>query len=68
MMDHVPSILETIDDPQTFGWHFRKRPETWTPWRALLAALFGIPPPNQLELYRACTGRTEPPKGPFTEG
>jgi hypothetical protein len=37
-------------------------PATWAPWRAFLAALFGLPMTEaELALYRAHTGRTAPP-------
>ncbi len=34
----------------------------WTPWRAFLCALYGLPMTQQeLEIYRHCTGRRTPP-------
>jgi hypothetical protein len=34
----------------------------WTPWRAFLCALYGLPmTPRELEIYRQCTGRFNPP-------
>lgn len=60
------NILEAMDDPALFGPHFRGG--SWTAWRAFLAALFGLPmPDDQLALYRHHTGRVEPPSAPFTE-
>jgi hypothetical protein len=55
------SLLDAINDPKLFAPWFRK-PETWAAWRALLAALFGLPMSEaDLATYRACTGRNEPP-------
>ena len=49
------------------GPHFRDR-GTWKSWRVFLAALFGLPmTPEQVEFYRQCTGRTEPPQRPLSE-
>lgn len=40
----------------------------WTPWRAFLCALYGLPmTPEELECFRACTGRRSPPTEPATE-
>lgn len=50
-------ILRAIDDPRVFAPAFRDR-TSWQAWFAFLAALFGLPlTPDQLELYRQCTGR-----------
>lgn len=60
------NILEALDDPDLFAPHFKGG--TWGPWRAFLAALFALPMDDAaLALYRAHTGRTEPPLEPFTE-
>jgi hypothetical protein len=54
------TILDAIGDPKLFGQHFRKR-KSWQSWRAFLATLFGLPlDPEQLQLFRDCTGRQEP--------
>ena len=61
------NILEAIDDG-LFGAHLRK--PSWAPWRAALGAMFGLPlaqAQSGLELYRSCTGRQAPPKGPCSE-
>ena len=50
------NILDTLDDPALFGPHFRG--DTWEPWRAFLAALFGLP------MSEHQTGRLPPPHGP----
>lgn len=61
------NILSAIDDANLFGPWFKDH-DTWAAWRAFLCALFGLPmTPEQLAVYRQCTGRTEPPKTPLTE-
>ena len=61
------NILEALDEPAAFGVLLRD-PSTWTAWRAFLAALFGLPmDEEQLRIYTACTGRSEPPSGPASE-
>ena len=61
------SILDAIDDPKLFASRF-KDPTTWATWRVFLAALFGLPlTPQQQEIYRQCTGRSEAPQGPVSE-
>ena len=54
------SILKAIKDPKVFGQHFRT--QTWKPWFAFLAALFGLPmTAEQFAIYTKHTGRTTPP-------
>jgi hypothetical protein len=60
-------ILRALDDPNLFGGALRD-PATWAPWRAFLAALFGLPMiASDLALYRECTRRMTPPAAAFTE-
>jgi hypothetical protein len=60
------NILDALDDPELFAPHFRG--ETWSAWRAFLAALFALAmDDDQLVLYRHHTGRTEAPPAPFKE-
>ena len=60
------SILEALDDPALFRPHFRG--DTWKPWRAFLAALFGLPMDDDAAtLYQHHTGRTEAPASAFKE-
>ena len=60
------NVLEAMDDPALFAPHFRGG--TWKPWRAFLAALFALPMDDDaLALYRAHTGRVEPPAAPSRE-
>jgi hypothetical protein len=62
------TIINAIDDRNLFAGWFRDR-ATWASWRVFLAALFGLPlTPSQLPLYRECTGRTEAPTAPATQG
>jgi hypothetical protein len=56
-----PSILDAVRDVQLFAPWF-KAPATWAAWYAFLAALFALPmSPEQLTIYRKCTGRNAPP-------
>ncbi|MFZ3327284.1 MAG: hypothetical protein WA231_15960 [Methylocella sp.] len=58
------NILEALDDRNLLGASIRD-PDSWKPWRALLAAAFGLPlNPYQAELFRQCTGRRVPPGAP----
>ena len=57
-------ILAALDDRNLLGASIRDA-ESWKPWRALLAAAFGLPlDPYQAELFRQCTGRCVPPGAP----
>jgi hypothetical protein len=59
------NVLEAIDDLNLLGASI-KDPVSFAPWKALLAGAFGLPlDPDQLDLYRHCTGRTAPPSAPF---
>ena len=61
------TILDAMADENLFAPWFRD-PGTWAAWRAFLAALFGLPMSvDMAELYRRCTGRSEPPTVPQTE-
>jgi hypothetical protein len=63
----VKTILQAMDDPNLFRPLFLKR-ASWEAWRAFLAALFALPmSPEQLAIYRACTGRTHPPANASSE-
>jgi hypothetical protein len=56
-----------MEDAKLFAPWFRD-PDTWAAWRAYLVALFALPmTPDQLEIYRRCTGRADPPITPATE-
>jgi hypothetical protein len=63
------NVLEAMDDPQLFGRWFRS--EKWWPWRAALAALFGLSEElrdRALTLYVDSTRRKALPSGPAREG
>jgi hypothetical protein len=61
------SILQAMKDPKVFAPAF-KDPTTWEAWRAYLAALFALPMTlDELEIYRQCTGRQDPPTDPIKE-
>jgi hypothetical protein len=62
------TLLDAIDDPQLFAPWFKDR-ATWAAWFTFLRALFGSPlPESGLPLFRECTGRTDAPTAPATEG
>jgi hypothetical protein len=62
----TPNILTVMSDPKLFGPVFRG--PTWEPWRAMLAALFGLPMSDERRaLYRRHTGRTDCPTSQFLE-
>jgi hypothetical protein len=55
------TILDALDDDRLFAPHFAER--SWKPWRALLAALFGLPLDAEgSELYRRCYRPPKPPE------
>jgi hypothetical protein len=63
----VWTLLRALEDENLFK-PFLKNPETWKAWFAFLAALFALPmDEKQLELYKQCTGRTQPPSQPHNE-
>jgi hypothetical protein len=58
------NILQALDDRDLFAGMFDA--SSWQPWRAFLAALFGLPLSDEaLALYCRHTGRTAPPAAPF---
>jgi hypothetical protein len=60
------TILDALADPQLLGSAFQG--DTWTAWRAVLAAIFGLPMAGgQLETFRACSGRQDAPTAPVRE-
>jgi hypothetical protein len=62
------TILDAITDKHLFAPWFKDR-ATWVAWFAFLAALFALPmTPEQLAIFQRCTGRTEPPSAPASEG
>src|SRR5262245_2561507 len=63
MSDQPPSIIDFVTDPQWLGLTLSLAQEV------LLRAIYGLPLhlPEQLELWRLCTGRATYPKRPFGE-
>src|SRR5262245_56012150 len=58
----TPDIVEFVTDPQLLGLSLSLAQDT------LLRAIYGLPmSAEQIEIYRACTGRQQPPSAPFTE-
>jgi hypothetical protein len=58
------NIIEVLDDDQLLGAAL-KSPETFSTWRCVLKSLFGLEmTPDELELYRAYTGRQNAPTKP----
>jgi hypothetical protein len=61
------TILEALGDPQLLGAAFPDA-ATWSAWHAFLAAAYGLPMTvEQVETFRACTGRPTPPTRPARE-
>jgi hypothetical protein len=62
-----PTILDAMSAPTCWANWFRD-PTTWKSWHALLRATFGLPLDQaDLDVFRACTGRTAPPTAGFNE-
>ena len=62
-MTNEPTILDVIRDffPEFLG-------PTWRTWRLFLATLFALPMDGQdIDMYRACTGRLAAPVVPARE-
>jgi hypothetical protein len=60
-------IVAAFDSPRLFGPHFCGG-TSWDAWRVFLAALFAAPMDDaQMEVFKACTGRTTAPVKAFTE-
>jgi hypothetical protein len=58
------NIIAALDDRNLLGASIRD-PGSWKPWRALLAAAFGLPlSQDELTLFHQCTGRRVPPGAP----
>ncbi|HTK89314.1 MAG TPA: hypothetical protein VL948_03620, partial [Verrucomicrobiae bacterium] len=62
------SPVDALESPRLLGASFRP-PETWRAWRIVLRAFDGLPitEPADVELFRRCTGRAEPPTAPGAE-
>ena len=63
----MTTIIDACRDKNLFARWFRDC-ASWQSWFVFLSALFALPiTPQQLEVYRGCTGRTNPPTGPISE-
>jgi hypothetical protein len=61
------SITKAFDDSKLLG-SVLSDPSTWQAWRSFLCALFALPMTDtEVDVFRACTGRSSPPNRPFTE-
>lgn len=61
------NIIEACENPALFQPWFRK-PGSWAAWFTFLRVLFGLPlSDTDVELFKRCTGRTQPPTGAFLE-
>ena len=57
----MTTILDATRKRQLFAPWFKDR-DTWEAWFSFLAALFALPMTDeQLQIYKQCTGRDEPP-------
>src|SRR5262249_35194170 len=60
------SLVDALDSPRLFAPPFPS--PAWDAWRAFARALVGAPmSPEQLAVFRACTGRQDAPAAPATE-
>jgi hypothetical protein len=58
------TILDACCDRGVFGQRWFRDPTSWSAWFAFLRALFALPMgPEELELFRRCTGRDQAPPG-----
>ena len=65
-LDTGMSIIDAIEHEHVFASLFRD-PAQWAAWFSFLRVLFGLPLiAGDLELFRQCTGRSEP-RGPYNE-
>ena len=59
--DTAAGLWTILDFWDSLPW-LQGAPETWLPWRACIAAIFGLSmTPAELAIYRRCTGRQAPP-------
>jgi hypothetical protein len=66
-MKKKPTIVEAIEHPKIFRPLFGDL-STWQGWIVFLKSIFGLPMnQGELELYRKCTSRINPPVGGFKE-
>ncbi|WP_156446596.1 MULTISPECIES: hypothetical protein [Hyphomicrobiales] len=56
------TLLAAMDDPKLFAPWFARNPQSWSAWRAFIAALFGYAmTDDELATYRACCGHNGGP-------
>lgn len=61
------NIIEAMFDRRAFGKQFHD-PATWSNWVVCLKAIYGLSlAPSELEVFRACTGRSCPRSGGYEE-
>jgi hypothetical protein len=61
------NLLQAMNDPHLFKPWFREA-KTWAAWRSFVAAIFGLKmSPEQLQTFKDCTNRSEPPTKPASE-
>jgi hypothetical protein len=65
----IPTILAACNDEKLFApWFKGKKRKSFANWFTLLSALFALPmTPEQLEVFKQCTGRNAPPASPVNE-
>lgn len=60
-MKGKPNIIEALRNTKLFGSMFQSL-DSWFAWLVFLKAVFGLDMErSELEVYRKCTGRTDPP-------
>jgi hypothetical protein len=61
------NIVEAMFDRRAFGKQFHD-PASWSNWVVCLKAIYGLTlTPSELEVFRACTGRSHPRPGGYEE-
>jgi hypothetical protein len=67
MMATPITIIEACEDADLFARWFKDR-RTWRSWTAFLKTVFALPlDQDEAAIFRACTGRDEPPADEVTE-
>src|SRR5262249_56992050 len=60
-------IIQAIRDRRLFGGLFKSL-DTWRAWLVFLKSIFGLRMDQaEIEIYRRCANRTDPPTGGFKE-
>ena len=67
LMNRNISVVQAIRDPKLLGSLFASL-GSWTAWLVWLKTVVGLPMVDgDLEVYRQCTNRTDPPAGAVKE-